>query len=195
MSHYFIYSYSGGKDSTAMLHYCKEKLHYPIDEVIYVRDIFPYGYQLMLRYFKYIEKRFQIRIIRLRTSIMEYLEKWGKPKLPHPYCVHLKIETMVNYLKEKYESNNLTILIGTRKAESIKRANYHYSKYGMPYIFNEKFNVDYLMEYPIYEIEDTFQYLKDNDIKINPLYQKYNLERLSCRLCVKVRKKWEDLGL
>lgn len=193
-THFFILSYSGGKDSTAMLHYC---LHnsIPVDEVIYVKDIFSYGCKFRIQYFKYIEEKFGIKITILKSPIMDHLIKYGKPKLPHPYCVGLKVQTMVNYLKEKYDNKGLTILIGTRANESRKRSNYYYNEWGMPYYWNKRFNIFYLMEYPIYKMEDPINYLKENGIKINPLYEKYNLKRLSCKYCVKVKKMWEEKGI
>lgn len=194
LTHDFILSYSGGKDSTAMLHYCLNN-SIPVDEVIYVRDIFPYGWRLMYQYFKYIEKTFNIKITRLKTPMMDCLIKWGKPKLPHPYCIHLKVETMINYLKEKYGKEGITILMGIRRNESRKRNNYQYNEWGMPYYFNNRYGINYLMEYPIFKMEDPINYLQENDIKINPLYKKYNLKRLSCKYCVKVKKLWEDQGI
>jgi hypothetical protein len=44
-------------------------------------------------------------------------------------------------------------------------------------------------------MEDPAAYLKKNNIKINPLYKKHNLKRLSCRFCVKTKKRWEDKGI
>ena len=89
----------------------------------------------------------------------------------------------------------ITLLIGTRKNESIKRSKYVYHEWGMPYYWNKRFNVFYLMEYPIYEMENPIKYLQDNEIEINPLYEKYNLKRLSCKYCVKVKKMWEEKGI
>ena len=192
--HRCIISYSGGKDSTAMLLYLKQN-YYPIDEVVYVRDPFPHGYRLMYRYFKYIEKRFDLKISKLNSQMLHYIDRWGKPKLPHPYCVRIKVKAMVDYLKEKYGPKNLTIYLGIRAAESNKRKAYEYNEYGMPYFWNERFGTDYLMEYPIYKMKNPLKYLEKNHVKINPQYEKHSLNRLSCKYCVKNYKLWEEKGI
>jgi len=190
-NHYFIVSYSGGKDSTAMLVYLR-KNHYPIDEVIYCRDPFPYGWRIMYKYFKYIEKTLNLKITKLKLPFLKIIDEVGSiPKLPNPYCVHSKIGNIINYIKNKYGSTGITFYVGTRAKESKKRANYIYHEWGMEYPFNKKYCVDYLEEYPIFHLEDPIKFLKENNIEINPLYKKHNVERLSCKVCPKVH--WRSI--
>lgn len=178
-----IVSFSGGKDSTAMLiKLINDEI--PFNEVIYVEDFFPYPKFIMEYYLSYIEKTFNIKITRLPLS---YKDEVSKNKI-YPsgrikYCTRLKAEVQWRYLKEKYGRENIIFLIGTRKDESEKRNGF--SQRG-EWFWNKRFRVNYLYYYPIFDFtqKQVFNYIKKNKVKLNPLYNILGINRLGCSLCI-----------
>ena len=179
-----IISYSGGADSTAVLVYCREN-NISYAEVVYSEDWFPYPGSYMIDYFKYIEKKFDIKITWLKNDRKYWIEKNGGhyPRLPHPYCCRIKSTIIGNYLKEKYGKDGLNIIMGIRRRESYKRNKY--LERGDWY-WNKRLGVKYQYWYPIFQFIDAKHYCNIHGVKINPLYDIHGVRRLGCHKCYKV---------
>lgn len=177
-----ILSFSGGSDSVATLLYCiKNDIN--INEIVYIRDWNPYPRKIMKQYFKYIENKFQVKI----TTLACFKKFWNKrygltyPSIKFKYCKMVKTKIFANYIKLKYGYFNIVILLGIRKNESNKRSKY--DKYGS-WFFNKYNGTKFYCYYPIFELKNSKQYLLDNDIKLNPIYSIYKVNRVSCKLCI-----------
>jgi len=183
-----ILSYSGGADSTAALIWCKLN-NIPIEDIINMEEWFPYPGDIMQKYFKYIEKKFNINIIRLPCNRLEWIRKNGghHPRLPHPYCCRVKSEIFANYCKEKYGPEGIIIIMGIRRIESAKRNKYIEKG---DWYWNNRFSVNYQYWYPIFRFIDAKHYCNINKVKINPLYDNYG--RLGCLKCYKAGElRWK----
>jgi len=179
-----VISYSGGADSTAALLYCTlNDIH--LKEIIYVEDWFPYPGNIMTEYFEYIENEFDFRITILPCDRALWLKKNKgiHPRLPYPYCCRIKSQIFAEYLKKKYGTSGITIIMGIRKKESAKRNKY--LERGK-WFWNKRFSVDYDYYYPIFKFIDSKHYCNINGVKINPLYDEYGLKRLGCFKCYKI---------
>ena len=180
----YIISFSGGADSTAVLIYCREN-NIDYKEVIYMEDWYPYPGNYMKEYFNYIEKEFNIKITKLPCDRKYWISKNGghHPRLPHPYCCRIKSKIFANHCKENYGKEGIVIIMGIRKSESAKRNKY--IEYGDWY-WNKRFGVHYKYWYPILKFIDTKHYCNIHKVKINPLYDEYDLRRLGCFKCYKI---------
>lgn len=189
-----VISFSGGKDSVAMLIYLiNNKI--PFDEIVYVRDFFPYPKFIMDYYIRYIEKSLNVKIAKIE---LDYKEEVKKNKIyPSgfaPYCSRLKAELCMKYVEQKYHRTRknkimITFFIGIRQDESENRKSYE--KEGFWY-WNRRFKGrDYKTIYPIFEFseQDVFDYLKENRIMVNPLYSMLKINRLGCALCRNSNKR------
>lgn len=183
-----IVSFSGGKDSTAMLIYLlNNKIDF--DEIIYVKDFFPYPGIIFDYYLNYIEKRLNVNIKKLDCNYKTEVKKNNIfPSGRISFCSRIKAEIIKNYLKNKHGKDvKIRFFIGVRKDESKKRKNYN--KSGKWY-WNERFHVDWSYSYPIFDFteKEVFNYLKKNNVKINPLYEILNTSRLGCAICHNSKK-------
>ena len=95
----FIPSFSGGKDSTAMLHVML-KARMPIHSVVY----FDTGWEFphMLDHLTEVEKRTGIEIIRVKfhTTFDDLLPRYGWPSWNRRWCTERKIRTIKQYAKK-----------------------------------------------------------------------------------------------
>jgi len=179
-----IVSFSGGKDSVAMLVKLIEEGIY-FDEIIYVKDFFPYPSFIMEHYFTYIENTLHIKITKLDLDYKEHIKKNKLyPSKRIPLCSRLKAETQWRYLKQKYgRDESILFYIGTRKDESKQRENYEQEG---EWYWNKRFRCKHRYYYPIFNFteEMVFDFLNKMNIKLNPFYHILEVSRLGCSLCM-----------
>ena len=176
-----IVSFSGGKDSTAMLLMMLEK-NMPVDEIIYfdLGKEFPEMITHIEKVENYINRKITKLLIPKNFTYWFYKHKKTKGKYKNQngyfwmsfqnrWCTRLKIETIKKYLKSKYL--NYVEYIGysfDEKSRAIKLStNNNNKKYP-------------LIEWKITE-KQALEYCYKKGFFWNGLYKKFN--RVSCYLC------------
>lgn len=176
-----VVSFSGGKDSTAMLLMMLEK-EMQIDEIIFLDT----GVEFfeMYKHIEKVEEYIKRPITRLKAEntykymMLEYEKKKGKNKGQKGYswadfrnrwCTkYFKQQVISRYLKEKYK-NNVIEYIGIT-ADETKRL-----------LKNKEKNIKYpLAEWGIVE-KEALEYCYSNGFDWNELYEKF--DRVSCWCC------------
>lgn len=177
-----IVSFSGGKDSTAMLLKMIEN-NMPIDEVIMCDT--GVEFEDMYKHIEKVQSMINMPIIILRADksyeyyMFEHIKTRGKNKGSKGYswadfrnrwCTQLLKKSVINkYLKEKYKNEEITEYHGIA-VDEIKRLNK-----------NKEKNVKYpLADWNMTEL-DCLQYCYDKGLDWNGLYKK--LGRVSCWCC------------
>lgn len=182
-----VVSFSGGKDSTAMLLKMLE-MNMQVDEIIFVKikatqEIdaeFPEMYDYINRINNYIKLKYnkEITVLIQEKSFEDYfyqVKEKGKNKdkiYGFPYTLggwcndRLKLKVFRDYLKKQ---GNCCFYLGIAADEKDR-------------IKRQKENIKMpLVEWGMTE-KDCLEYLKEKKLE-NPLYQKFN--RLGCWFCVK----------
>jgi 3'-phosphoadenosine 5'-phosphosulfate sulfotransferase (PAPS reductase)/FAD synthetase len=164
-----IISFSGGKDSTAMLLKMVE-MKMPIDEVIFC-DVgleFPQMYE----HIDSVEKYLGIKITKVRDpkGFEFYLEKYGWSNFKFRWCTTtLKLQHKKKYLK-KYQ--NRIEYLGIAFDEKERTEKKHHKKF-------------HNLRYPLIEWEmterDCLQYCYERGFNWDGLYEKFR--RVSCFCC------------
>ena len=97
-----ILSYSGGKDSTAMLIHLLNT-NQQIDEILYV-DVGDWMWDSAKAHNKKVEDTFGVTITTLNVEdeIKEGFKKWGFPSFLNRWCTGIKRETMKQHIRENY---------------------------------------------------------------------------------------------
>jgi len=128
-----VVNFSGGKDSTAMLHLMLEKGE-TIDEVIFFDS--GWDWPQMLDHIDLVERKTGIKITRLKpeksfdywffehpftSKKHEQLIGYGWPGATYRWCTREKVQTINNHLKAKYLFQDVTRCIGYAVGEE-KRA-------------------------------------------------------------------------
>lgn len=178
-----IVSFSGGKDSTAMLLLMIEN-NYPIDDIIFFDTGWEFDeiYQHIYKLEKYINR--EITKIYPEKSFdywfSEHIKTKGKrkgeqgygwPDFMNRWCTRIKIDSIKKYYKKQnYNENNSIEYIGIAKNEK-KRLN--------------KFKNVFNREHPLvdfnFDEEQTLKYCYKKGFDWNGLYQK--VCRVSCFCC------------
>lgn len=178
----YIASYSGGKDSTAMILKIIEK-NLPLDNIVFCDTGLEFGEQrnmikIGLRKFKEIKPSLTIDWIKPEKSFKEYFytvnttgkrkgQIWGWPFMLGAWCnSRLKMKPLNKYFREIGEHTRY-VGIAYDEPERYKRL---------------KSNcVAHLYDLKMTE-RDCLNYIKENGFR-NPMYWKF--ERLGCYLCPK----------
>lgn len=183
-----IVSYSGGKDSTAMLLKMIEK-QMPIDEIVYCEIMatptlgaeYPEMYEYLDKVDEYLMKNIGIKITRIKSNISfeeqfytkkkkgKYKNKiYGFPWNLGAWCnSKLKVTTLDKYFKNQDKEYISYLGIAYDEAKRLERL--------------EKNEKAPLAEWKMTEA-DCLQYIKEKGL-YNPLYDKF--KRLGCWFCVK----------
>ena len=167
-----IISYSGGKDSTAMLIYLKEN-NIPIDEVIYA-DVGDWIWDCAKEHNQQVEEKLGIKITTIDVSdeIKRGFERWGFPNMIIRWCTSIKRDNIKRYLQEKYQGERESIVqyIGYTFDEQ-KRTN--------------KKSYYYKTRYPLIEAgitnDDALQLCKDYGFDFGGVYEHHS--HFNCWLC------------
>lgn len=182
-----IVSFSGGKDSTAMLLMMIEK-GIEIDEIIFLDTgaEFPQMYKHIKKVEKYINKK--ITVLRNRKGLFEYwllnhIKTRGKFKGQKGYSwadhgarwctATLKVQVSNSYLKEKYKDYQVILYQGIAFDEQERATRESGSKIGS------------IIKYPLVEWEITekeaLEYCYSKGFDFGGLYK--NFDRVSCWCC------------
>lgn len=191
----YIVSFSGGKDSTAMLLRLVEEKK-PIDDIIFcdTGKEFPDLIKQIDAVENYInmpitrisaDKRFDEYFLyhkRAKTSKYADISGYGWPSARRRWCTtHLKTQVFKNYIKEKYGKDEYTTYIGLAYDE-----NYRVERN------TDTHNIYPLVDWKMTE-KDCLQYCYDRGFDWNGLYKIFR--RVSCYLCPLQRKAdWLNLA-
>lgn len=163
-------SFSGGKDSTAMLFMAIEK-GIKIDEVIYA-DVVGAEFEEMYTHIEKVKSMLpkEIKFTAIKSSITfeEGVKKYQWSDFRNRWCTTvLKIQPIKKYLNKKYGKNNYIEFIGIAcdEPERIKK---------------NKFKRYLLFDWKITE-KEALQYCYNLNLDWSGLYEEF--ARLSCFLC------------
>ena len=187
-----IVSVSGGKDSTLCLALAIEKYKNTGVPIIPVFSDTGWEHPLTYEYLKELEKFFQVRIVRLKSTTMMDLLKEKKifPSPRRKLCSQvLKTTPQREFYKWLYFTIPFKVAelwLGVRREESParKRTEDYILPAGEKTRFRERFPFDLHFVYPIKDLTtgQVFKELKRRKIPINPLYSK-GFSRVGCYPC------------
>jgi len=165
-----IVSFSGGKDSTAMLLMMIEK-GIQINEVVYA-DVVGAEFEEMYKHIEkvkdYIPNEILFTTIRGNITFEEGIKKYHWSDFKNRWCTTLlKIQPIKKYLNGKYEKNNYIECIGIAYDEPKRYKPTEYKKYP-------------LYEWKITE-KEALEYCYNKGFDWSGLYEEF--DRLSCFLC------------
>ena len=189
----YIVSVSGGKDSTACILWALENIKK--DKIDFVFMDTKWEHEDTYKYLDYLEDKLNIKIKRIETIGMEELSIKRKcmPNIWMRFCtVELKKKPFNNYVFENYISKgiNFIVITGVRQEESRAR-----QKEDMIRLDNVTFTINGKKKKIVFKTlrpiiywskERVFEYIKENNIEINPLYRR-GFNRVGCYPCVFAR--------
>ncbi|AZV47414.1 hypothetical protein C3L23_09075 [Nautilia sp. PV-1] len=196
----FIIMFSGGKDSTAVLLFVLNHIR-KYNKKNRIRILFfdtKWEHEYTYQYLTYIEKKLGLKIERIETEGMKNLcvRKKRIPRgLVSRFCTkELKIIPFKKWLFENYiqkgkkAGKDFIIVQGIRAEESDRRAE-RYDIFNVKNFEIEKhrFKVIYWNAIFTWTKEQVFNYIKQNGLKLNPLYTELGMERVGCFPCVSAR--------
>lgn len=173
-----IISFSGGKDSTALILWAKENL--PSFEVVFCDT----GWEDPITYdfIKYISENvapvITIKSKKYDGFVDMAVKRQRFPSSTRRFCTeHLKLVPMQHYIHE-YHGGNVNMYVGIRADESLKRS----------LMKPEEFDGDWygcMVYRPLlrWSVNDVFAIHKRHGIVPNPLY-KQGMKRVGCMPCI-----------
>ena len=170
MGMFHVASYSGGKDSTAMLIVCK-KQGINFDDIVYV-DVGDWMWDFVKDHIKKMEDFLNqdITVIDVSDEIKDGFERWGFPSFRIRWCTGIKREHIKEYISTNYGIDNTIQYIGYTYGEE-KRINKNKGK-GLFYYPLMKHKID----------NDTaLKICYDNGFDFNGLYEHHS--HLNCWCC------------
>ena len=177
-----ILSFSGGKDSTAMLHMMLSR-NEPVDEVVYFGC--DWDFPQMDDHLRLVEENTGIYIVRIRSyrHFNEYVRRYGMPHKSGGWCTARKRDTLMTFMRAmKRRHGNITEFIGfsTDELHRTERKT----------IKARKWNIRYpLIEYDISSAW-ALDYCYGKGYDWNGLYNHFR--RVSCFCCPKAGTKRID---
>jgi len=175
-----IVSFSGGKDSTAMLHKLIEQ-NVQIDKVLYFET--EWDFPQMAGHLRRVQNRTGLQIVKVRyyRHFNEQLASYGWPKSSGGWCTARKYRTCMKYIHGI--KGDKTEYIGF-SADEIKRTQ-------TGWMLNRKWPVKFpLIELGMGEL-DSLKYCKQLGYDWDGLYNVF--DRVSCFCCPKGGKKKRQL--
>lgn len=174
----YLVSLSGGKDSTVCLIWALKTFN--------KEDIVPYfidtkwEHESVYEYIEYLEHELDINIKKIESVGFENLSIREKmiPNRFARFCTReLKIKPAIEFYKTINE--DFINIVGIRRDESEKRKDTE--------TFYIKDGIKTLCPIAYWDTKKVFDYHKENNIEINPLYKK-GFSRVGCYPCVYARK-------
>jgi 3'-phosphoadenosine 5'-phosphosulfate sulfotransferase (PAPS reductase)/FAD synthetase len=190
---------SGGKDSTAtLLLALKER-----DDVVAVFNDTGWEHPITYGYLDYLQTRLNIKIQRTQGDIIELIRSYKKfPFGMGRFCTSgAKVSAMYKWYKSQgyYKDGQAESWLGIRLDESVQRGkkykgmvNDETHNYREIYPSCPKSLADHVrLRFPIidWSTEDVFQFLKDEGVSYNPLYDEGTNDRVGCYPCLLAGKK------
>ena len=179
----YLVSLSGGKDSTALLHWTLQRRS-KLDIVPFYIDT-EWEHPSTYEYLDYLDELFDIKIVRLKNKMgFEELCKHEKmiPSFHAKFCTRiLKMERSNDFVNSFDES--VVVMTGVRRDESEKRKDEQSHK-----VVN---GIKYIQPLAYWSTQEVYDYLTINSIKLNPLYLK-GFSRVGCYPCIFANQK--DIG-
>lgn len=166
-----IVSYSGGKDSTAMLiKLVENKVH--IDDILYV-DMGKWIWNEVKEHNKQVEDILGVTITTLKPieNMEEEFIKYGFPSPSNRWCTGIKNNTMFKYINKKYPKIMKTYNIGYCSNETER--------------YNNNLGKFYKVKYPLVEYgitnDDALELCYNYGFDFGGLYE--NHSHINCWLC------------
>ena len=196
-----IASWSGGKDSTAMIDIMlREKM--PLDYIVFMDTLMEFDemYSYIEKVSEYWRARYSVEIVILKPTQKDFIDGYILSKIK--YCREDKNKNKVGMIKgflnptesfcawrretkvypynrwlKQFDGEEITTYIGFTKDEA------------------HRCKADANQKYPLYEMgmsdNDCQNYLKDREME-NPLYKHFN--RTGCRLCpYQSKRDWANI--
>ena len=167
-----IVSFSGGKDSTAMLIYLTEN-DYQVDEILYV-DVGDWMWDVAKEHNKLVEKKLGVSITTLDVTdeLRKGFIRYGFPSFMNRWCTGIKRNTIRDYLIEKHgEDESIVQYIGYCSDEVKRTSKKLYSAFDT--------------EYPLVDANistsDALQICKDYGFDFGGVYEHHH--HFNCWLC------------
>ena len=128
-----IVSFSGGKDSTAMLIRLIEN-DYQVDDILYV-DVGNWMWDVAKEHNKLVEEKLGVKITTLDVSdeLRKGFLRWGFPSFLNRWCTGIKRDTMRDYIKQKYGERAIIQYVGYCSDEVKRTSKKLYSYYDTEY--------------------------------------------------------------
>ena len=173
-------AFSGGKNSLVVLHMVIKKN----PDVMVLFNNTTNEMPETLKYVRWLAKEWELNFYEVRpnTNYWKIVEKYG---FPHHNRYYNKEPKCCYYLKKKpaekfYKEHNIDcVFTGISAYESRVRKIWAATQ-GMFYK-----SKNWLHTYPImfWSEEDVWAYIKENDLPVNPAYEKYGIDRTGCIAC------------
>jgi len=174
----YCIAFSGGKDSALLALWALE--HIPAEKIYLKYWDSGWNYQEETKYVHYFAEKYGLNLIlsgyKTNDTIIENMRERGFPFYGNLWCQsRLKSKSLNQVHKYMLEniSESVLSLVGIRKSESRRRADYpEFSKMGGETLW-----------FPIrdYTDDDLLEYFKKNGEKINPMYN--FTDRTGCVFC------------
>ena len=186
----YIVSISGGKDSTATLLFMLERVKKE-DLIVTFIDT-KWEADETYKYIDYLEEKLDIKIVKIESEgMLNLCLRYGfMPNRIMRFCTkELKIKPFNKWLYENFVSKNIDFILveGIRREESKARADTEIFEIKKQTYNRKSFYVKTLYPIAYWNKERVFKYIKDKEIKINPLYE-MGFNRVGCMPCIYDRK-------
>lgn len=190
-----VIAFSGGKSSEVVLHLALSFNSVQNIEVIYNET--GVSYPETTPFVKRLAEEwdFNLTITEPRKTFFECVEEYGWPEPRHkkkPRCCYwLKKEPVKRFM---YENKADLIVTGEQASESYNRR-LVFLQYGESFPYKKWSKDDHeiwkAIPLAIWQDGDVWDYLKREDLPVNPVYEKRGIDRTGCWTCTGF-KGWEE---
>lgn len=175
--HKTIVSISGGKDSTAMMLLAMKK--YKKEDLVFIFcNVRGGDFPDTLKYLKYLEKKLEIKINRIKTKSNYWQEcekRGGFPSWHMRWCTGQKIDSIRDWIRKRYCLKTCMIWTGERREESKERSKLEYNYY------HKRICMDGYRPMLDWKVGEIKSYIQDHGLELHPAYKYF--DRMSCFCC------------